>query len=84
MKWWKASHDFRHFLEFGYNQHPPVGSVANEIFTKGKVYKGDEEQQQIWKSDWFRMRDDESESKFYEYCLHAKSFNYTISIIWED
>lgn len=85
MKWWKASSDFRYFLEFEFNKHPPTGSVAYEIFTKSKVYTNDESQQQIWKSDWFRMRDDETKDpQFYEYCLHAKSFGYTISIIWEN
>lgn len=85
MKWWKRSEDFRYFLEFEHDKHPPSGSVAHEIFTKGKTYANDESQQQIWKSDWFRMRDDETKDpQFYEYCLHAKSFGYTISIIWED
>ena len=84
MKWWKSSYDFRPFIEFEYDKNPPTGSVAYEVFTKGKVYLNDERQQQIYKSDWFRMRDDEQDSNFYEYCLHAKSFNYTISIIWED
>lgn len=84
LKWWKRSHDFRYFPEFSFDQHPPTGSVAFEIFTKGKFYTNDEAKQQIWKSDWFKMRDEEPDSIFYEYCLHAKSLNYTISIIWED
>lgn len=85
MKWWKSSHDFWSYLEFEYDKHPPIGTVAYEIFTKGKIYNNDEKQQQIWKSDWFRMRDDEKgDPMFYEYCLHAKSFGYTISIVWEE
>ncbi|MBO0953227.1 ImmA/IrrE family metallo-endopeptidase [Fibrella forsythiae] len=84
MKWWKTSHDFRPFLEFKYDEHPPIGSVAYESFTKGKVYYSDELKQQIWKSDWFKMRYDEQDSTFYEYCLFVKSYGYTISIIWED
>jgi len=85
MKWWKSSYDFRHYLEFSYDSNPPTGSVAYEIFTKNKTYFNDEQKQQIWKSDWFRMRqNEENDPVFYEYCLHVKSFNYTISIIWED
>lgn len=85
MKWWKTSPDFRHFLEFSYDTPPPTGSVAYEVFTKGKIYKDDEKQQQIWKSDWFKMKSEEYKDPiFYEYCLHVKSFGYTISIIWED
>ena len=83
MKWWKASHDFRYFLEFSHNQCPPTGSVAYEVFTKGQSDR--EKQQSIWKSDWFRMSKDEfKDPPFYEYCLYVKSLDYSISIIWED
>lgn len=84
MKWWKKSNDFRPFLEFEQDKHPPTGSVAYEFFTTGKVYFGDVAKQELWKSDWFQMREDECDTKFYEYCLYAKSYNYTLSIIWED
>jgi Zn-dependent peptidase ImmA (M78 family) len=85
MKWWKTSSDFRYFLEFKYNDPPPTGSVAYEMFTSTKFYAGDERKQEIWKSDWFRMGEREyKDSRFYEYCLNAKSYGYTISIIWED
>jgi Zn-dependent peptidase ImmA (M78 family) len=84
MKWWKKSDDFWPFIEFQKDLNPPTGSVAYEVFTSNKFYAGDERKQQIWKSDWFQMKDDEADSKFYEYCLYAKSFNYTISIIWQD
>lgn len=84
MKWFKPSQDFRYFLEFQRDQPPPSGSVAYELFTTNKIYAGDARKQDIWKSDWLRMRnDDESDSRFFEYCLYAKSYNYTISVIWE-
>lgn len=84
MKWWKASQDFCYFLEFERDKTPPVGSVAYELFTTKKKYSGDELKQDIWKSDWLRMRNDhEADSRFFEYCLFVKSFNYSISVIWE-
>lgn len=84
MKWWKASEDFRYFLQFEKDSPPPSGSVAYELFTTKKINNGDESKQQIWKSDWLRMRNDEEpDSHFFEYCLHVKSYNYSISIIWE-
>jgi Zn-dependent peptidase ImmA (M78 family) len=84
MKWWKASEDFHYFIEFERDKPPPTGSVAYELFTSKKVYSGDELKQDIWKSDWLRMRnDDEPDSRFFEYCLYVKSYNYSISIIWE-
>lgn len=84
MKWFKRSHDFRYFCEiFKRDTPPPTGSVAYEVFTSGKAYLNDEAKQEIWKSDWFKMNDDEQDSTFFEYCLYAPSYNYTISIIWE-
>ena len=84
MKWWKSSPGFRYFLEFEKDKTPPSGSVAYELFTTNKIYSGDELKQDIWKSDWLRMRnDDEPDSRFFEYCLFVKSFNYSISVIWE-
>lgn len=84
MKWFKASHDFRYFVEFQRDQPPPSGSVAFEAFTTNKFYSGDARKQDIWKSDWLRMRnDDDPDTRFFEYCLFAKSYNYTISVIWE-
>jgi hypothetical protein len=84
MKWLKRSDDFFSFCDlFKRDQPPPPGSVAYEIFSSGKVYTGDEASQQIWKSDWFKMKEDEKDSIFFEYCLYAPSYNYTISVIWE-
>jgi hypothetical protein len=42
---------------------PPPGTVADEVFRKGISYYGEEASQQIWKSDWFNMKDDEVNSK---------------------
>jgi len=84
MKWFKTSDDFHYFLDFKKDDPPPSGSVAYEMFSTNKLYFADELKQDIWKSDWFRMRDDENDTRFYEYCLFVRSFNYSISIIWEN
>jgi len=84
IKWFKSSEDFKYFLEFQRNAPPPEDSVAFELFTSANKYFGDERKQQIWKSTWLRMRDDEENTKFYEFCLFAKSYNYSLSIIWEN
>ena len=83
MKWFKKTDDFYYYSLFSYNAPPPSGSVAAEVFTTKKGYYGEDGTQQIWKSDWFEMKDDEKNTKFYEYCLYAKSYDYTISVIWE-
>jgi Zn-dependent peptidase ImmA (M78 family) len=83
MKWFKKSDDWRYYSQFQKDLPPPGGSVANEVFEKGISYYGEEASQQIWKSDWFYVKDNEPDSKFYEYCLFVPSFNYMISVIWE-
>ena len=84
MKWWKKSEDFYHYSLFEYDFPPPTGTVAYEMFSGKKAYMNDEAKQDIWKSDWFKMRDDrEQDSRFYEYCVFARSYNYTLSVIWE-
>ncbi|HYD90357.1 MAG TPA: ImmA/IrrE family metallo-endopeptidase, partial [Flavobacterium sp.] len=84
MKWFKKSDDFYHYSLFEYNAPPPTGSVSYEIFSGKKAYYGEEAKQDIWKSDWFKMNNaDEPNSRFFEFCLYAKSFNYTLSVIWE-
>jgi len=84
MKWWKRSEDFRYFLNFGFNREAPANSVAYEIFTTPNRYYGDEQQQTILKSTWFELRREERESAFYEFCLYASSYGYTLSVLWED
>lgn len=83
MKWFKKSDDWWYYSQFKKDSPPPSGSVAFEVFKKGISYYGEESTQQIWKSDWFEMKGDEPDSKFYEYCLFVPSFNYMISVIWE-
>jgi Zn-dependent peptidase ImmA (M78 family) len=83
MKWFKKSDDWRYYSLFNRGLPPPPGTVADEVFRKGISYYGEEASQQIWKCDWFNMKDDEVNSKFYEYCLFVPSLNYMISVIWE-
>ena len=84
MKWWKKSEDFYHYSLFEYDTPPPTGTVAYEVFNSGKAYFGEDAQQEIWKSDWFKMKVDEEDTIFYEYCLYARTWGYTISVIWEE
>lgn len=83
MKWFKKSDDWRYYSLFNRGGQPPEGSVAREVFEKGIGYYGEDASQQIWKSDWFVVKDDEIDSPFFEYCLFVPSLNYMISVIWE-
>ncbi|MGP8216781.1 MAG: ImmA/IrrE family metallo-endopeptidase [Bacteroidia bacterium] len=84
MKWWKKSDDFPYFFNFTYNAPPPTDSVAYEVFTSPNNKINDNAQQIIWKSTWFNLGKYDDDTKFYEYCLYVPSFQYSISIIWED
>jgi Zn-dependent peptidase ImmA (M78 family) len=84
MKWWKRSEDFRYFLNFNRDQKPPGDSVAYEVFTTTNRYYDDEQKQNIWKSTWLELSKGDRDTTFYEYCLFASSYNYTLSVIWED
>lgn len=84
MKWWKKSKDFKNYLQFEHNEPPPSGSVVSELFATGKSYFGDDRKQGIWKSIWFQLKPYEEEKIIYEFCLNAISYNYTLSVIWED
>lgn len=83
MKWFKKSDDWRYYSLFNRGLPPPPGTVAAEVFKKGISYYGEEASQQIWRCDWFDMKDEDENSKFYEYCLFVPALNYMISIIWE-
>ncbi|MEL7585265.1 MAG: ImmA/IrrE family metallo-endopeptidase [Prolixibacteraceae bacterium] len=84
MKWWKKSDDFYYYSLFQHDTAPPSGSVAYEVLNNKKGYYGDEAKQEVWKSDWFQMRNEkEQDTRFYEYCLFVQSYNYTVSVIWE-
>ncbi|WP_339880801.1 ImmA/IrrE family metallo-endopeptidase [uncultured Algoriphagus sp.] len=84
MKWFKASYDWKYFLEFERDKHPPTDSVAYELFTSKRVYAQNELKQEIWKSTWLRHNPEYGDPKFYEFCLFVPSYNYSLSIIWED
>jgi len=83
--YWKKSEDFKHFIINRINLKPPDDSVAEEYFEKGTIYKGSETKQQIWKSTWFELKkwENDTDFKFYEYCIITPQFNTVLSIVWE-
>ena len=84
MRWWKMSEKFGLFLKFNSNLPPPTDSVAYELFTTNHSYTGEEQKQTIWKSTWFSLKRGERDTQFFEYCLYVPSFNYTLSVIWNE
>lgn len=83
MKWYKRSDDFRPFLKYVHNNPPPPGTAAHELHTKHDPFIEADKQEDIWKSDWFELREEDTDSRFFEYCLYVPSYKYSISVIWE-
>lgn len=82
MKWWRKSEDFHQYCPFVYDMPPFAGTVAAEVFSGKKGYPS-EAREDIWKSDWFELRESDNNTRFFEYCMYISSINVTISIVWE-
>jgi hypothetical protein len=65
---------------------PPEDSVALEYIDANYeyLYSDKEKAQQIYKSIWFELKDDEEDSNFFEYCIPTKQYETIISVIWEN
>lgn len=86
VKYWKKSKDLNVWVEDYNKLPPPGGSVASEYIEENYayLYKLEEKAQTINKSTWFKLRDNDEDSEFYEYCIPTKQYKSILSIIWED
>jgi Zn-dependent peptidase ImmA (M78 family) len=85
IRYWKKSNDLKYWIEDRIKLPPPPDSVAMEYINAEykQIYKP-EELQEISKSTWFRLNEDESDSRFYEYCIVTTQYKNILSIVWED
>jgi len=84
VKWFKPSDDFPHYrFAFTTRVAPRTETIASEAFRNGISFQGAERRQWIPKSAWFATKTEDNDDDFYEYCIHSKRSNYTISAIWE-
>lgn len=86
VKNWKKSDDLRVWLNDYINLAPPSDSVAAEYIESNYkfLYKLEEKAQTINKSTWFKLRNYDEDTNFYEYCIPTKKYKTILSIIWED
>ncbi len=77
---------YGHYIPDRRKLPPPDGSVAAEFFGEKKIYTKNDSKQQVWKSAWFELKRDESDSdtRFYEYCIITPRYNTVLSVIWEE
>jgi Zn-dependent peptidase ImmA (M78 family) len=86
VKYWKKSADMKVWISDFNRLPPPSDSVAAEYIQNDYtfIYKLDEKAQTIKKSTWFKLRDYDEDTDFYEYCIPTKKYKTLLSIIWED
>lgn len=86
VSYWKRPEDYPHFVKNLTKLAPPEDSVAMEFFQNGKIYSTEHSKQQVWKSEWFEMRDweDDRDYNFYEFCIIYPKGNSVLSVVWEE
>ncbi|MDM1350926.1 ImmA/IrrE family metallo-endopeptidase [Myroides marinus] len=79
IKWKKSSNDFPHQFLL-YTNKVPEDTVMGEYFITNK-FDNINITEQVWAGDWFNVKKDQQNDKFYEHCISYK--NTALSIIWE-
>lgn len=85
VRYWRKSIDLKGWMKDVTKLSPPEESVAKEYIDANYdfVYKGDEKAQEIDRSTWFKLSENQEDSDFMEYCIPTKQYKTIISIIWE-
>jgi len=86
VKYWKKYDGLNVWMQDVTRLKPPPESVALEYIQNDYqfLYSLEEKGQQISKSVWFNLRENEDDTTFYEYCIPTKKYKSILSIIWED
>ncbi|WP_417857799.1 ImmA/IrrE family metallo-endopeptidase [Xanthomarina gelatinilytica] len=86
VRYWRKSSDLKGWLKDVTKLSPPEDSVAKEYIDADYdfIYKGEEKAQEIERSTWFKLYENQEDSDFMEYCIPTKQYKTIISIIWED
>ncbi len=86
VQYWKKSDDLKVWVKNITKLPPPSDSVASEYIDSDYafIYQGAEKKQEIGKSTWFELKEEEEDRKFYEYCVSMKTYDTVLSVIWED
>lgn len=86
VRYWRKSPDLKGWLKDITKLSPPEDSVAKEYIDADYdfIYKGDEKAQEISRSTWFQLYENQEDSDFMEYCIPTKQYKTIISIIWAE
>jgi Zn-dependent peptidase ImmA (M78 family) len=86
VRYWRKSSDLKGWVKDITKLPPPEDSVAKEYIDTNYdfIYSGIEKAQEISRSTWFNLFDNQEDDDFYEYCIPTKQYKTIISVIWED
>lgn len=85
VKYWQKSSDLNCWVEDITKLPPPKDSLAFEYIEANYefIYSGNQKAQTIYKSTWFKLKPNECDTEFFEYCIPTKQYKTIISVIWE-
>ena len=83
IQYWKKSSDLYYRIPDINKLDVPTGSVANEFYTKNRIYAKKDAAQEISKSTWFELGKYDEDAPMFEYCIITPRYNSVLSVIWE-
>ncbi len=83
VEYWKKSPEMRYWIPDRNNLPVPPDSVADEYYTKNRIYRKEDAAQQIFKSTWFELGKYDKDSNMFEYCVITPRYNTVLSVVWE-
>jgi Zn-dependent peptidase ImmA (M78 family) len=95
VRWWKMSEEMEtmeHTFRRGWRRYlvrmstklpPPPDSVAGQFMRDKESRSGFEKFQQIEKSTWFATIPEDNPPMF-EYCNYVPTYDFALSVVWED
>lgn len=81
--YWKNTYNYFRKVKDITKLQPPTDSVAMEFFNNGTIYRKNESAQEIQKSTWFEIGENESDDAYFEYAIVTKEYNTVLSVVWE-
>lgn len=83
VQYWKKSEQFRYWIPDRNKLNVPGDSVAEEFYAKGKIYTKKDSDQIITKSTWFELREYDTDTPMFEFCIITPRYNTVLSVVWE-
>ena len=83
IQYWKKSEQFRYWIPDRNKLNVPRDSVAEEFYSNGRIYTKKDSDQIITKSTWFELREYDTDTPMFEFCVITPRYNTVLSVIWE-